>query len=92
MAAGLMPPETGSEFSPCPKGDCKHVDCAATHERARRVCKYCLRPIGWDVRFYDVRDAQGDEPGDKDHSVHAVCEEVEIEREQSHLRITPRDL
>lgn len=86
MAAGFMPPEEGGEFSPCRKGDCKHVDCASIHRRAERVCHRCLMVIGWDVRFYD----EGDAPDLT--SVHALCEELAIEREQNRRRITPADL
>lgn len=84
MAAGVMPPETGGEFSPCE--ECSHVDCAALRKRARRVCHLCLMVIGWDVRFYDEGERR------EERSVHALCEELAIEREQNRRRITPADL
>jgi len=84
MAAGHMPPETGGEFSPCE--ECKHTDCASLRQRARRVCHHCLKVIGWDVRFYDEGT-----PEDR-RSVHALCEELAIEREQNKRRITPDNL
>lgn len=75
MAAGFMPAETGTEFSPCPKG-CGHRDCDATHRRAEAICHHCDKPIGWEARFYDVGV-----PGKVSH-VHALCEELAIEAEQ----------
>ena len=71
MAAGIMPPETGSDFSPC-EGGCAHRDCEAIRAIARDICVYCNKPIGYDVRFY-----QSDK-GALQH-VHAICEEIAIE-------------
>lgn len=73
MAAGMMPPETGSEFSPCVK--CEHRDCAATRVTAASICRHCDKPIGWDVRFYKDDEAAGSE------WMHALCEELAIEEE-----------
>lgn len=70
MAAGILPPETGSEFSPCEV--CEHTDCKAIKELARSICMYCDKPIGWDVRFYQT------DKGRLQH-VHAICHEKAIE-------------
>lgn len=73
MAAGIMPPEKGGEFSPCES--CEHTDCAALRRRAAATCWHCEKAIGYDVRFYDVGV-----PGKLSH-VHALCEELAIEKE-----------
>lgn len=74
MAAGIMPEEFGGKFSPCAPG-CNHRDCEALHRRAAAICFHCEKPIGWDVRFYDVGV-----PGKVSH-VHALCEELAIEED-----------
>lgn len=72
MTAGILP-GPGTKLGPCLKGACKHRDCAMTHEDAERICHHCRKPIGFDTRFYQDGPAV---------LVHAVCEEVAIEREQ----------
>ena len=85
MAAGVMPPEFGGEFSPCAPG-CGHRDCAAIHRRAARVCHHCDTPIGWLARFYDVGLQTAPS------SVHALCEDlrIEIDMNADKLRLLSR--
>ncbi len=80
MAAGVMPPEFGGQFSPCAPG-CGHSDCESLHRRAARVCHHCDKPIGFDARFYDV--GKQTDPA----SVHALCEELRIEIDQNAERL-----
>lgn len=82
MAAGILPPETGSEFSPCLK--CEHVDCAAVRVTAGSICRHCDKPIGWETRFYkdDNRLYRTGEVAAGAEWVHALCEELAIEEEQ----------
>lgn len=75
MAAGRLPPETGSEFSPCVK--CEHIDCAAIRVTAGSICRYCEKPIGWETGFYKDDQADGSE------WVHSLCEELAIEAEMA---------
>ncbi len=74
MAAGIMA-APGTEYGPCADA-CEHTDCAATRKRAQSICFHCKKPIGYGVRFYDVG-----KPGAMT-SVHALCEEIAIEKEQ----------
>jgi len=80
MAAGIMPPKEGGQFSPC--AACDHRDCEALRRRAAATCFHCEKPIGWDVRFYDVGV-----PGKVSH-VHALCEELAIEADEKKRRKT----
>lgn len=75
MAAGILPPESGHELSPCVK--CEHRDCAATRVLAASICRLCDKPIGWETRFYKDEVAAGSE------WVHALCEELAIEKEMA---------
>lgn len=79
MAAGLLA-EPGDAFGPCAE-PCKHTDCAATRRHAARICHHCGNSIGYMTRFYDVEAGTPAEPIKTD-SVHALCEELAIEREQ----------
>lgn len=83
MAAGILPPETGSEFSPC-EGGCNHRDCAALRATAESICHHCEKPIGWDTRFYNTAPPgwPGLCPASEQVPVHALCEEIAIEEEQ----------
>jgi hypothetical protein len=74
MAAGYLS-KPGRKYGPC-IGNCTHSDCAASRKIASSVCRHCGKPIGYDVRFYDP---VGETP------VHAVCEEVAIEKEQASI-------
>lgn len=74
MAAGVLPPESGSEFSPCAK--CEHRDCSATRFIAGSLCRRCEKPLGWDVRYYVESTESGPVTW-----VHALCEELAIEAE-----------
>ncbi len=80
MAAGIMPPETGGEFSPCV--ECAHIDCAALRENAALICHYCGEAIGWDVRFYNAEppNRQGPVPTSDFVRVHALCLELDVEK------------
>ncbi len=82
MAAGIMPPEKGGEFSPCE--DCEHIDCAALRKRAAAICHYCGEAIGWDVRFYNDQppNSQGRVPASELVPVHALCLELDVEKQQ----------
>jgi len=81
MAAGMLPPETGSEFSPCAK--CGHRDCAAIRVTAGSICRHCDEPIGWETRFYNDDDPEiKRRTGTNINYVHALCEELAIEEEQ----------
>jgi hypothetical protein len=52
MAAGRLP-RPGTELGPC-EGGCNHSDCQGTWEMAKRHCKYCSQPIGFDRDFFDL--------------------------------------
>ena len=77
MAAGRIA-KPGSRNGPClPDPDssvdyfgdatmCSHVDCKANRTAAASLCPVCLKPIGYETRFYRS-GASG--------YVHATCEE-----------------
>ncbi len=75
MAAGVLPgpgavsPASGEEIGPCVDA-CKHRDCAATREMAAASCRFCVKPIGYDVRFYREGNGSG--------LVHASCWEDDL--------------
>lgn len=66
MAFGFMA-APGTPAGPC-AGTCAHLDCAATRAAAASLCRYCQRPIGYDVRYYL-------DPEDRQRRVHADCHE-----------------
>lgn len=55
------------------KGKCDHIDCNAIRTDAARLCKLCGKPIGLGSKYYGLGDEMR----------HAVCEWVQVEREQS---------
>lgn len=70
MAASSLPEPgkvvRGTEIGPC-VNSCKHTDCAQTRAMAESICRFCDKPIGYEISFYN------DKQGDKDSLVHAVC-------------------
>jgi hypothetical protein len=64
MAAGFLS-LPGTQFGPCEDG-CNHSDCACTRQMANTTCSYCNKKIGYDKRFYDLRERG---------LLHAVCAE-----------------
>jgi hypothetical protein len=78
MAAGRLP-EPGTEFGPCIDPACGHIDCAQTRQMAENLCKYCLKPVGYETRFYLIADMVDDQPTKT--TVHAYCHEEAIEAE-----------
>jgi len=66
MAAGTLS-APGTKYGPCKK-TCKHLDCAKTRLMADELCRHCLNPIGYEVRFYQLDDKT---------LVHAHCIETE---------------
>ena len=69
MAAGRIAPP-GSPLGPC-AADCSHTDCKASRSMAETICLYCRKPIGYERRFYDIRD----HASDPHVLVHASCRE-----------------
>ncbi len=57
MAASILP-KPGTEVGPC-ISLCKHKDCAETRRMAEAECSCCGKPIGYDVRFYDLINPMG---------------------------------
>jgi hypothetical protein len=72
MAAGRLP-KPGTEFGPCVE-DCKHLDCASTRSMSATICKYCKKPIGYAVRFYQANSWK--------ELFHADCHEDKIEADR----------
>ncbi len=72
----------GTEAGPC-EGTCDHRDCAGTRAMAEAPCKRCCEPIGYDAKFYDIRDRDEDRDGlDINRGlVHALCEWEQVTRE-----------
>lgn len=71
MAACRLP-APGTELGPCEK-QCTHRDCAATREDAGRRCDRCGKPIGYEIRYYDV-SSRAAQAGQR-LLAHASCEE-----------------
>ena len=67
----------GTNHGPCLPGACKHRDCAQMHALASTPCPLCSKPIGYETPFYDDRSNHGL------GLVHAVCLEVQVERERA---------
>lgn len=78
MAAGRLP-APGIEFGPCIDQACGHIDCAQTREMAENLCKYCLKPVGYETRFYLI-NVESSRPTKM--TVHASCYEEAIEEER----------
>lgn len=78
MAAERLP-SPGTEYGPCLDPSCGHVDCAQTRQMAENLCKYCLKPVGYETRFYLINVASS-QPAKM--TVHASCHEEAIENEQ----------
>jgi hypothetical protein len=76
MAAGVLS-KPGSKHGPCKKAPCKHTDCAYTRTIAGKSCRICTKPIGYGARFY--QESSGLSVAESAF-VHAVCAEVEAER------------
>jgi len=72
MAAGRLP-FPGTKYGPC-STPCNHKDCKETERMSEQVCKYCSKPIGYEVRFYQMEDK---------NLVHAVCYEEALEKEKA---------
>ena len=74
MAVSILP-APGTEYGPC-ESECQHRDCAQTRQMATEVCRFCDKPIGFGVSFYD-------DPEKPDSNVsglvHAICLEKAIE-------------
>lgn len=77
MAAGRLP-APGTEYGPCADA-CAHRDCASTRKQAESACRFCDRPIGYEVRFY-VDPEHEEQPGRR--YVHARCLEEIIEQKR----------
>lgn len=75
MAAGVLP-KPGSKVGPCVKR-CKHRDCAQTKQDAAEACRFCQKPIGYDVGFYRAR-LSGE-------LAHAFCFEDAVERNDARV-------
>ena len=75
MASGVLP-KPGAKLGPCQK-PCTHRDCATTRRMATEVCRFCVKPIGYDDSFYtdprNARDVRGDSPENGPALVHASC-------------------
>jgi hypothetical protein len=72
MASSILP-EPGSTFGPCKK--CNHKDCNQTRAEAASLCRFCQKPIEFNVSYYvDPQDRA-------EHKlVHATCLEESVER------------
>ncbi len=68
MAAGILA-QPGTAFGPCVEM-CEHSDCGSTRAMAEAMCMHCDEPIGYDTRFYWIRN---------ERYAHARCEERLIE-------------
>lgn len=75
MAAGVLQ-RPGSQLGPC-KAACRHRDCGKTRADASSPCRFCQKPIGYDVGFYRSRWS-----GDL---AHASCLEDAIERNDARV-------
>lgn len=75
MAAGTLA-APGTQAGPCAE-DCQHTDCAATRAMADAECAYCDEPIGYETRFYRVREIEESSPKYATRPIyaHARCEE-----------------
>lgn len=71
MAAGRFA-EPGTDLGPCPE-PCHHTDCEWIRKSAESLCRFCNKPIGYDVRFYT-------DPDNDKNFVHALCIEKEYEK------------
>lgn len=79
MAAGILP-APGTRTGPCAE-PCEHMDCRATRENAAAECIHCNEPIGYDTRYYRIRqlEVRGRTQLTADPIyVHALCEEKSI--------------
>lgn len=55
----------GTEFGPCitppighGKAECSHTDCAYNRDTARKSCRYCKEPIGYERRYSSNLDGE----------------------------------
>lgn len=82
MAAGILS-GPGTEYGPC-EGECQHRDCGETRRMAEAECAHCDKPIGYDVRFYRIREL---EEANNIYAAqvfaHAACEEAKVEAARS---------
>lgn len=68
MSAGRLP-FPGTEFGPC-ELPCEHKECNETERMSQVPCPFCLVPIGYETRYYNLEGKQ---------LVHAICFEDIIE-------------
>ncbi len=74
MAAGVLP-KPGTKLGPCKS--CGHRDCEQMRIESSAPCRFCQKPICYDVRFY--RSALS---GDL---AHATCLEDAVERNDARV-------
>ena len=67
----------GVGTGPCLK--CEHEDCAEAREAVKVRCAICMKPIGYDTRFF--RDSANEGAGFR--TTHMVCRVREIESKKS---------
>jgi hypothetical protein len=92
VAAGRLS-RPGTKHGPC-QDLCQHLDCALVRADAERLCTYCGKRIGFEVRFYDatVPGVRADMTPQPRLLAHALCLEVEAERQSERRKKSGRPL